>query len=115
MAQGNSVHMAWGHNGTGHVQGTYDTGEQGTHGTGGGNWLLINSRQVELQEFCSNIQQMCLINISPNKVFGDIIVLASPPPVDPDEVNALTSKIFNGSFQIVYEGRCPPGPEVRCY
>ena len=39
--------------------------------------------------------------ISPNEVFGDIMVLASPPcppPVDPDDVNALTRKIFNGSL-----------------
>ena len=35
--------------------------------------------------------------ISPNEVFGDIMVLASPPrprpprpPVDPDDVNTLT-------------------------
>ena len=35
------------------------------------------------------------IIISANKVFGNIIVLASPPcpPVDPDDVNALTLKI----------------------
>ena len=35
--------------------------------------------------------------ISLNKVFGDIMVLASPPrpPVDPDDVNTLTQKIFN--------------------
>ena len=31
------------------------------------------------------------IIISPNEVFGDIMVLASPP-VDPDDVNALNSK-----------------------
>ena len=33
--------------------------------------------------------------ISPNEVFGDIMVLASPPrppPVDPDDVNTLNSK-----------------------
>ena len=43
-----------------------------------------------------------LFIISPNEVFGDIMVLASPPrprpPVDPDDVNALTRKIFNGSL-----------------
>ena len=36
--------------------------------------------------------------ISPNEVFGDIMVLASPlhcPPVDPDNVNTVTQKIFN--------------------
>ena len=36
-----------------------------------------------------------MIIISPNEVFGDIMVLASPPPrppppVDPDDVNAQT-------------------------
>ena len=34
--------------------------------------------------------------ISPNEVFGDIMVLASPPPpppVDPDDVNTLTRRI----------------------
>ena len=32
-------------------------------------------------------------------VFGDIMVLASsPPPVDPDDVNILTQKIFNLSL-----------------
>ena len=49
----------------------------------------------------------CVINynynviISPNEVFSDIMVLASPPPrppVDPDDVNTLTRKIFNGSL-----------------
>ena len=33
--------------------------------------------------------------ISPNEVFGDIMVLASPPhlpPVDPDDVNTQTRK-----------------------
>ena len=42
------------------------------------------------------------IIISPNEVFSDIMVLASPPsprpPVDPDDVNTLTRKIFNGSL-----------------
>ena len=32
------------------------------------------------------------IIILPNEVFGDIMVLASPPPVDPDDVNTLNSK-----------------------
>ena len=39
--------------------------------------------------------------ISLNEVFGDIMVLASPRlrlPVDPDDVNSLTRKIFNGSL-----------------
>ena len=42
--------------------------------------------------------------ISPNEVFGDIMVLASPPPclpVDPDDVNALDSKnIIWFSFKV---------------
>ena len=46
-------------------------------------------------EQCSNRLQLYLI-MSPNEVFGDIMVLASPPPVDPDDVNALARKIFNG-------------------
>ena len=39
-----------------------------------------------------------MLFISPNEVFGDIMVLASPPrpPVDPDDVDALTQ--FNGSL-----------------
>ena len=37
--------------------------------------------------------------ISPNEVFGDIMVLASPrPPVDPDDANTLTRQIFNLSL-----------------
>ena len=40
-----------------------------------------------------------VIIISPNEVFGDIMVLASPrPPADPDDVDALNRKIFNGSL-----------------
>ena len=31
-----------------------------------------------------------VIIISPNEVFVDIMVLAAPPPVDPDDVYALT-------------------------
>ena len=41
----------------------------------------------------------CIISL--NEVFGDIMVLASPPrppPVDPDDVNTLTHKIFNLSL-----------------
>ena len=47
------------------------------------------------------------IMISPNEVFGDIMVLASPPrpPVDPDDVNALTQKIFKDLFKILCESR----------
>ena len=35
------------------------------------------------------------IIISLNEVFGDIMVLASPPrpPIDPDDVNALKSRV----------------------
>ena len=36
--------------------------------------------------------------ISLNEVFGDIMVLASRPPVDPDDVNTLTRQIFNLSL-----------------
>ena len=40
-----------------------------------------------------------MVIISPNEVFGDIMVLASPPrPRPPDDVNALTRKIFNESL-----------------
>ena len=47
-----------------------------------------------------------IIIISPNEVFGDIMVLASPPrpPVDPDDVNILTGKIFNGSLSKFISG-----------
>ena len=45
--------------------------------------------------------------ISPNKVFGDIMILASPP-VDPDD-----DKYSTDLFQILYEGRYPS--EVRCF
>ena len=65
----------------------------------------------------------CIINlwfievseiISPNEVFGDIMVLASPlppPPVDHDDVNTPIKKIFNLSLSnfIWYP------PEVLCY
>ena len=61
-----------------------------------------------------------MLIISPNEVFGDIMVLASPPPpprprppVDPDDVNTLTRKNSMDLFQSLYEGRYPP--EVRCY
>ena len=37
------------------------------------------------------------IIISSNGVFGDIMVLASPP-IDHDDVNTLTKKIYNGSL-----------------
>ena len=44
----------------------------------------------------------CLI-ISPNEVFGDIMVLATPrPPVDPDDVNTLNSKNVWHLFQILW-------------
>ena len=50
--------------------------------------------------------------ISPSEVIGDIMVLASPPPprpppVDPDDVNTPTRKIFNESLSNLYEGRYP--------
>ena len=54
--------------------------------------------------------------ISPNEVFGDIMVLASPPPrppVDPDDVNALTRKIFNESPSKFIGGR--RSPAVACW
>ena len=43
----------------------------------------------------ASFAQSWTVIISPNEVFGDIMVLASPPPrppVDPDDVNALNSK-----------------------
>ena len=48
-----------------------------------------------------------IIIISPNEVFSDIMVLASPPP-PVDDVNYSTYL-----FQILYMGRYPP--EVLCY
>ena len=54
-------------------------------------WVILSNVRTDLE--------LDLI-ISPNEVFGDIMVLASPPrpPIDPDDVNALTQKIFNGSL-----------------
>ena len=45
-----------------------------------------------------------MIIISPNEVFGDIMVLASPPrplqpPVDPDDVNTNSKNIQPISFK----------------
>ena len=55
-----------------------------------------------------------LVIISPNEVFGDIMVLASPPPpVDPDDVTILLKKYSMDLFQCVYEGRYPPPPPPR--
>ena len=56
------------------------------------------ANQNKPMDICSG--QVSWLIISPNEVFGDIMVLASPPrpPVDPDNVNALTRKIFNGSL-----------------
>ena len=58
-----------------------------------------------------------MIIISPNEVFGDIMVLASPPrphpPVDPDDVNTQFDKYSTYLFQMLYEGRYPP--KVLCY
>ena len=46
--------------------------------------------------------------ISPNKVFGDIMVLASRPSlVDPDDVNTQLEKYSTYFFQILYVGRYP--------
>ena len=54
--------------------------------------------------------------ISPNEVFGDIMVLESPPhpPVDLDDVNALNSKnIQRISFKFYMTVDTPC--EVHCY
>ena len=59
------------------------------------------------------IFNVIIIIISQNEMFGDIMVLALPPPVDPDDVNALTLKYSPHLFQILYEGRYPP--EACCY
>ena len=40
----------------------------------------------------------CSVIISPNEVSGDIMVLASRPPVDPDDVNTFNSIICNVSL-----------------
>ena len=46
-----------------------------------------------LEWFSYIIHKYAPYHISPNEVFGDIMVLASPPPpVDPDDVNTLNSK-----------------------
>ena len=47
----------------------------------------------QLQNWSDQIVDFPFI-ISPNEVFGDIMVLAAPPPppVDPDDVNTLKSK-----------------------
>ena len=59
-----------------------------------------------------NRLQLDLI-ISPNEVFGNIMVLASlqrppPPPVDPDDVNArkILEKYLTDLFQILSEVHC---------
>ena len=48
----------------------------------------------------------CFMIMSPNEVFGDIMVLASPPrpPVDPYDVNALTKNIVNESLSMFIWG-----------
>ena len=47
-------------------------------------------------------------------MFGDIMVLTSPqrprPPVDPDDVNTLTRKIFNLSLSNCICWDTPPPP-----
>ena len=82
------------------------------------NALLESFMGINDTELCKYIVYLDSnhIIISPNEVFGDIMVLASPPhlppPVDPDDVNTLTWKVFNGSlsnFMRVYT------PEVLCY
>ena len=65
--------------------------------------------KVNLCQSLLFMRYICII-ISPNEVFVDIMVLALPPrplPVDPDDVNTLTKKIFNRSLSIIYEGRYP--------
>ena len=58
---------------------------------------------------------MCII-ISPNEVFGDIMVLASRLPVDPDDVNTRNSKNIQPiSFKFYVRVDTPPPPEVLCY
>ena len=55
---------------------------------------------------CRCVSMLNLLIISPNEVFGDIMVLASPPrprphphpPVDSDDVNTLTRQLFNLSL-----------------
>ena len=48
--------------------------------------------------FCFVMHVHVHVIISPNEVFGDIMVLASRPPVDPDDVKALSQKVFNRSL-----------------
>ena len=63
-----------------------------------GSWLrLVHSNWRDIVELCNTYcfsKQYCDVINSPNEVFGDIMVLASPlrPPVDPDDVNTLNSK-----------------------
>ena len=57
------------------------------------------------------------IIISPNEVFSDIMVLASPrPPVDPDDVNTLSSKYFGifDTFRALERLRSQPN-DVFCF
>ena len=46
-------------------------------------------------QFTSKPSNLDHIVITPHKVFSEIMVLASPPAVDPDKVNALTQQIFD--------------------
>ena len=59
---------------------------------------IICNVQLDLITLLINFSyELGLVIISPNEVFGDIMVLASPPrppPVDPDDVNTLTQNIF---------------------
>ena len=55
---------------------------------------------LHVSQYSEDYPSSFTIIISSNEVFGHIMVLASPPrpPVDPDDVNALTRKIFNESL-----------------
>ena len=53
----------------------------------------IPDKQIAIEWFSKFQQYFTGLIISPNEVFGDIMVLASlpRPPVDPDDVNTLNS------------------------
>ena len=80
--------------------------------------ILYPPYQYIMGRYCSFVVTMpcLLIIISPNEMFGDIMLLASRsprPPIDTDDVNTQVEKYSTDLFQILYEGRYPP--EVRCY
>ena len=67
--------------------------------------VVIVEKNTVINVICWSIRKHFIpiypsVIISPNEVFGDIMVLASrpPPPIDPDDVNALTLNLFNGSL-----------------